>query len=129
MGDTVNLGSFLQENAWWLALVLAGALLLVVGIFLAAFLAHRKKKKTPEITHSLDKNEYFEAIGGETNLISKELRGSRIVLQLRDCDIVDQPKLKEIGVDGFILMSEKLTLVIKGDAKAVYEALFGKSDS
>ncbi len=58
--------------------------------------------------------------------MGKELKGSRIVLKLKDVNLVDQAKVKEAGVDGFILMSTQLTLVIKGDAKKVYETLFGE---
>ena len=33
-------------------------------------------------------------------------------------------KLKEAGVDSFIMMSDKLTLVIQGDAEKVNAAIF-----
>lgn len=122
MDNTVKIGSFLSENAWWLALIVAGLLLVAVIIFLFLFL--KTKKKAP--SHKVDKASYFFALGGEDNLIEKELKGSRIVLKLKDYEAVDKEKLKEIGVDGFIMMSEKLTLVIKGDAKKVYKTLFGE---
>ena len=36
-----------------------------------------------------------------------------------------EEKIKEAGVDGFIKMSDRLTLVIKGDAEEVEKVLFG----
>ena len=71
------------------------------------------------------KSEYLDALGGETNIIEKELRGSRIVLRLADYSKLDKEKLKEAGVDGFIMMSDKLTLVIKGSTEEAYKVIFG----
>jgi phosphotransferase system IIB component len=51
--------------------------------------------------------------------------GSRIVLVLKDYQKIDQAKLKEAGVDSFIEMSDRLTLVIKDNADKVYHTIFG----
>ena len=48
------------------------------------------------------------------------------MLKMQDYEKLDREKLKEAGVDGFILMSDRLTLVIKGDAEAVEKTLFGE---
>lgn len=113
--------SWLASSSWWLALILAGCLLIAV---LAIALAGIKKKGPKKLIAS--KETYFEAFGGEENILGKELRGSRIVLKLKDASKVDQASVKKAGVDGFILMSNQLTLVIKGDAKEVYFTLFGE---
>lgn len=112
--------SWLQESSWWLALILAGLLLL--SVLLIVLLGVKKKTPGKPIA---TKSAYFESFGGEDNILEKHLRGSRIVLKLKDVSKVDQEKIKEAGVDGFILMSTQLTLVIKGDAKKVYFTLFG----
>ena len=113
--------SWLASSSWWLALILAGCLLIAA---LAIVLAGIKKKAPKKPIAS--KETYFEAFGGEENILGKELRGSRIVLKLKDASKVDQASVKKAGVDGFILMSNQLTLVIKGDAKEVYFTLFGE---
>ena len=113
--------SWLASSSWWLALILAGCLLIAA---LAIVLAGIKKKAPKKLIAS--KETYFEAFGGEENILGKELRGSRIVLQLKGASKVDQASVKKAGVDGFILMSNQLTLVIKGDAKEVYFTLFGE---
>ena len=113
--------SWLASSSWWLALILAGCLLIAA---LAIVLAGIKKKAPKKLIAS--KETYFEAFGGEENILDKELRGSRIVLKLKDASKVDQASVKKAGVDGFILMSNQLTLVIKGDAEEVYFALFGE---
>ena len=113
--------SWLASSSWWLALILAGCLLIAA---LAIVLAGITKKTPKKLIAS--KETYFEAFGGEENILGKELRGSRIVLKLKDASKVDQASVKKAGVDGFILMSNQLTLVIKGDAEEVYFALFGE---
>ena len=118
----MEFNEFLMNNAWWLATACAGVVLL--SIILILVFAKRKKavpvsKKTP-----ISASAYLEALGGSDNVISHERKGSRIVLELKDYDIVDREKLKEAGVDGFIMMSSKLTLVIKGDAEKVERVLF-----
>ena len=113
--------SWLASSSWWLALILAGCLLIAA---LAIVLAGIKKKAPKKLIASTET--CFEAFGGEENILGKELRGSRIVLKLKDASKVDQASVKKAGVDGFILMSNQLTLVIKGDAKEVYFTLFGE---
>ena len=65
-------------------------------------------------------------MGGEGNVISHVRKGSRIELVLRDYSKIDKEKLKSIGVDSFLLMSNKLTLVVSGDAEKVEQTLFGE---
>ncbi len=113
---------FLGQNAIWICLSLSAITLLIVGLI---FLSGRKRKEViPEKV--ISKSEYISALGGEENILSKELRGSRIVLVLKDYEKLDRQKIKEAGVDGFIMMSDRLTLVIKGSAELVYKTIFGE---
>jgi len=128
--DSVN--DFLLYNSWWLALIAAG---LVVSVIVIIILTGKKrkankgepeKKKVNYRDKEAVKSSYFEALGGEDNIIEKKIEGSRINLVLKDYTIIDKEKLKEAGVDGFIKMSNKLCLVVKGDAAKVYKILFGE---
>jgi phosphotransferase system IIB component len=111
---------FLKTNSWWIALIFVGLIVLsIVSIYLSGI---KKKGKSP--TRPIDKNAYLMALGGEDNIVSKELVGSRIVLVLKDHEKIDRAKLKEAGVDSFVEMSDKLTLVIKNDAAKVYKTIF-----
>ena len=123
MGGTRDFNTFLKENGWWIALAVAGLVLLAVLSILIPTLLRRKKKPVRKVVVS----EYMDALGGEANIISHELRGSRIVVKLNDYSLLDKEKLKGAGVDSFILMSSKLTLVIRGDASVVYSLIFPQS--
>lgn len=117
------LNEFLQNYSWVIAI--AVGVVCLVAVFLLVFsIVRKKRKQIAQIKAGETKNEYLLALGGPDNILSKELKGSRIVLELADYEAVDREKLKEAGVSGFIMMSSKLTLVISGNAKEVYELLF-----
>ncbi len=113
---------YLAANAWWMSLCVA-ALIAVVAACI--FLFGKKKGKAKPQKKEISRSVYMDALGGEDNLISHSLTRSRIVLELKNYDLVDKEKLKEAGVDSFIMMSSKLTLVIKENAEAVDKTIFG----
>ena len=118
--DASSVDRFLKENAWWMALAVLAVLALVVALRL---LLKPKKKPTPR---PVEKSAYLSAMGGEENIVSHLRKGSRIELVLKDYSLLDKERLKAAGVDSFILMSNKLTLVIQGDAERVEKTLFGE---
>lgn len=115
---------FLLKNLWWM---IAIAVLIAIGAFFLIEALLAKKKKNPKVKIAT-KSEYLLALGGEDNILEKELKGSRIVVKLTDYSKVDEEKLKEAGVTGFIKMSDKLTLVIKDKAEVAYKVIFGNND-
>ena len=118
--DASSVDRFLKENAWWMALIVVAVLALIVALLL---LLKPKKKPTPR---PVEKSAYLSAMGGEENIVSHLRKGSRIELVLKDYSLLDKERLKAAGVDSFILMSNKLTLVIQGDAERVEKTLFGE---
>ncbi len=111
---------FLLKNIWWIAGI--GALVLIVLLIFIdkRFISKPKKAPVSEETASL----YLEALGGKDNIKEKSLEGSRIILRLNDYGAVNRDKLREAGVTGFIQMSDRLTLVVKGNAMEVYQKIF-----
>ena len=118
--DASSVDRFLKENAWWMALAVLAVFALVVALLL---LLKPKKKPAPR---PVEKSAYLSAMGGEENIVSHLRKGSRIELVLKDYSLLDKERLKAAGVDSFILMSNKLTLVIQGDAERVEKTLFGE---
>jgi len=98
--------SFIEEN-WWLILIVAVGIFLVV---LAVFLMLNRSKKHQK-TIKINNSELFEYLGGKDNLISHSLNGTRLTLVLRDYTKVNREKLKEIGVERVVEMSNKYILV------------------
>ena len=117
----LDFNSFLKQNALYLALGVVG--LIIVVLLLCFFLSKKNGKKEPSKIRG-NKSEYIDSFGGNDNLVDYKLIGSRIEVHLKDYSKLDKEKLKSAGVDGFILMSNKLSLVLKGDAKEVYKKIF-----
>ena len=117
----LDFNSFLKQNALYLALGVVG--LIIVVLLLCFFLSKKNGKKEPSKIRG-NKSEYIDSFGGNDNLVDYKLIGSRIEVHLKDYSKLDKEKLKSAGVDGFILMSNKLTLVLKVDAKEVYKKIF-----
>ena len=110
---------FLLKNLWWIVLVVV----LIVGAMILFFCFRPKKPKKPSVNVAGN----LEAIGGSDNVLSHALEGSRIVLRLKDYNKVDREKLKTKGATGFVLKSDKLTVVFKEHAQDVYRAMFPES--
>ena len=117
----LDFNSFLKQNALYLALGVVG--LIIVVLLLCFFLSKKNGKKQPSTIRG-NKSDYIDSFGGNDNLVDYKLIGSRIEVHLKDYSKLDKEKLKSAGVDGFILMSNKLTLVLKGDANEVYKKIF-----
>ena len=102
-----------------ITLVAAGVVLIGVGIFF--FIYYSKKNKKPKIEEPLvdfatpltdEENEFIDCLGGLDNIESFELRGeARLVLFLKDKNLIKREDLKKFSVERTLDMSEKLILV------------------
>lgn len=120
-GTIVLQGDFFLENLYWITGL---ASLAFVGLlFLVDHLLSKKELQKEKVLH--DGKTCILALGGEGNVVSKELEGSRITVVLRDYDCVNRDKLRDYGVSGFVKMSDRLVLVAKKDPADVYSKLFG----
>jgi phosphotransferase system IIB component len=113
---------YFMVNLWWI--ILLGVVFLIGLYFLVSFLV--RKAKARKAAPVVDQGKYLSALGGADNIVSANLVGSRIIVVLEDYSKINRPLLQEAGVTGFIEKSDKLTLVIKSNAKAVYDVLFNR---
>lgn len=128
---TLNpLNEFLKDNGIWLAIGLACIILiaLLLTFLLPSFLARRRKKKTKAASNiALDDEKkslrWVNALGGKDNIIERELKGSRIVLTLKDPGLIRKEELSELGVRSIMEEKKKTTLVIENDAETVFRLL------
>lgn len=127
LDDTqASFNEWLSQNAVYLAFALAGFILLCVLLLLFIPIAKKKKKSKKTV---IAKAQTMDALGGEENVLSHLRKGSRIELKLKNYDLLKKDELKEAGVDGFIQMSDRLTLVIRGNAEEVEKTLFGENST
>lgn len=122
-----SFNEWLGTYGLYISFALAGVVFLtVLGLFLYTYI--KGKKQGPMTTKSptkVIKNEaVLVALGGEDNILDHSLNGSRIILVLNNYDAVNVNALKELGVSSVVKMTNKITLVIKGDASSFYKSLF-----
>ena len=111
----------------YIAFALAGVVFLtVLALFLYTYIKGKKQGPIPTAKQTkIIKNEAaLEALGGAENILDHSLNGSRVILVLSNYDVVNVNALKEMGVSSVVKMTNKITLVVKGDASSFYKSLF-----
>ena len=78
-----------------------------------------KKNKDKHINSTYD--EIILNLGGKENIVEMTARGSRLSIVLKDNSLLNIDALKNIGVEGVIVMTSKVTLVIGEDALKLKE--------
>ena len=78
-----------------------------------------KKNKGKNINSTYD--EIILNLGGKENIVEMTARGSRLSIVLKDNSLLNIDALKNIGVEGVIVMTSKVTLVIGEDALKLKE--------
>lgn len=78
-----------------------------------------KKNKDKNINSTYD--EIILNLGGKENIVEMTARGSRLSIVLNDNSLLNIDALKNIGVEGVIVMTSKVTLVIGEDALKLKE--------
>ena len=117
-----NLNHFFSSYAFYIALGVA--ILIIVAIILIVIFSKRKGKPTVNKQDvKIDTNEWLEALGGRDNIMEKEAKGSRLVLKLQNPELINEEKLKELGVSNIMKMSNKITLVFEDQAEAILSQL------
>ena len=111
----------------YISFALAGVVFLsVLALFLYTYF--KGKKNGPIIqkqeTKVIKNEAVLSALGGAENILDHSLNGSRVILVLSNYDAVNVDALKELGVSSVVKMTNKITLVVKGDASSFYKSLF-----
>ena len=91
---------------------------IVICVIALVIIFTRKKKKAQVVD-----TDWFMALGGKENIKEAMAVGSRLVLKLVNQEEIDRDRLKELGVSSVLVMSNKVTLVIEGQAEKVAETI------
>ena len=95
------------------------SILAIVICLIALVIVLRRKKKNPRIVD----DDWFLALGGKENIKEATAVGSRLNLNLVNKDSIDRDRLKELGVSSVLVMSNKVTLVIEGQAEKIAQVI------
>lgn len=114
---SISINEFLSNNALWIALGFVGLIIVVVAIILIVSHVNKEKNKI----NPNENNELFDALGGKDNLISASLKGSRLTIKIKTNEKINQDKLKDIGIDNTIVMSNQITLILNDKTKEEFK--------
>lgn len=82
-----------------------------------------KKYKGNNITiNDPFKNEILDAFGID-NINNVEVEMSRLTVSVKDIDLVNPEKLKELGASGVLLVGDKVKCSFKDKAKEIYDLI------
>lgn len=117
MLDFLKLPMLIALEIWQIALIIGGGVLLGIVVVLILLFLKRKKKKP------IDNSVWLLALGGQDNIKEVNAVGSRLSLALVDKDRIDREQLKTLGVSSVLTMSNKVTLVIEGEAERIAQSI------
>lgn len=108
------------NNPLLITLFIVGGVVILIGIFLILYFLFFKKKQNKVKT---DNNSWFIALGNKENVTEIRGIGSRLTIKLIDKEKIDREKLKELGVTSVLVMFDKVTLVVEGQAEKIASIL------
>ena len=121
LSNSEDFNNFLKNNSWWIALICAVVIVIaVLAILLPRLLKKEKKPAKPVLNYEDSMN----LLGGKDNIVESKINGSRITVVLKNYDLVNKEEIEKLGVDRFILMSDRLILVAKENVEEIYKRLF-----
>lgn len=124
----MNLEFLMDVNG--VALLLLGvcilpiAVLLIIAIVLRIVKASKKAKERGEAKPALEQAESFLlAYGGKENIESSEIERNKIKVKVKDIELVDGEKLKELGATGVLLVGDEVRCSFGDNASNIYELI------
>lgn len=116
----VDFSNFLRTYAIWICLGIILIIFITLFFLLVLPKIRQKRKKATSISDAV---EWINSLGGSNNIINFSSSRSRLTLEVKDSSLVDQNKLKLLGVSSIIIMSQKIILVIDNGADEIKEKI------
>lgn len=107
---------FLLQNLWWI--IILGVVVLLGLIWLISFLISKNPKKRKGKVGDID---IFTYLGGKDNVLSFTVHGSRLIVKLKNKNLLQREELKALGVKGFVEKEEEITIVLSNELKERYK--------
>ena len=124
----IILTDWLQRNIFYVVVgIILAFIIFILGCLIVKFYLDKVKEnksssetKVEETNKKKSTNSLYdqiiELLGGIENIEESTVRGSRISLVLKNISLVKDEELKTLGVNGVIIMSSKVTLVVGDEA-------------
>lgn len=117
-----DLSAFLKSYAFYICLAIIAIIIFVI-LFVFLIPAIKRKKNHTSTLPVFPVDEWIIALGGKENISNVFAASSRLSLTLNDPSLMQQDKLKQLGVSNIIVMSTKVILVIEDKAEQIKKEL------
>lgn len=128
------IGSTFTGYEWYMILIYVVVVLGLVGLitylcihFSKGKIKNREEKKESEV-YVQKTSQVAQIFGGKENIISIEIRGSRVVVNVKTTNGIDPKKLDEEGLKGSIIMGQKVMFPVGSQAEEFAKDLKNKID-
>lgn len=119
---------------WYMILIYVVVVLGLVGLitylcihFSKEKIKNREEKKESEV-YVQKTSQVAQIFGGKENIISIEIRGSRVVVNVKTTNGINPKKLDEEGLKGSIIMGQKVMFPVGSQAEEFAKDLKNKID-
>lgn len=108
-------------NTYGIYIAIGFVALILICIVLIFIISHLKKKQKSD--KKVSKNELFAALGNNENIDSFDIKGSRLTIFFKNKELLDIEKIKLLGFDNYILLSNKITFTLNENNKKYIQDL------
>lgn len=121
LGNTFkyDLNQFLRVTAPYLCVALVLIIILVIVLIIVKSNERKGKDEKIDKLQTTNGGDWVVALGGKENIQEATAVGSRLTVTLVNQELMNQDKLKELGVSNIMTMSNKVILVIEDHAAYV----------
>jgi phosphotransferase system IIB component len=110
--DQLNL--FLKDNALLLVIIAVSLVILSILVIFLSGKHHASETNYDDVIRSL---------GGKNNIVCAKSNGSRVAITLIDDSLVDFVGLKKAGIEKYIKMTKKITILVGSDSSKLSQTL------
>jgi phosphotransferase system IIB component len=109
----MTIQEFIQNNLLYIGIG-AAVLILVVVLFVVL------KKRSQKVAHEdrVEKsNKLIDLLGGFSNIVHYEFRGSRFKVELKDLSLAQKEEIQALGANGIMEVNNTLQIILGNESK------------
>ena len=123
---------FLLSTQQWTLILLAIcvvpiAVLILLAIILRIKNSVKKSKKVEATPNDEQRLLFLEAFGGEDNYIDSTLERIKVIVKVKDPDLIQGDKIQELGAKGVLIVGNEVRCSFGDRAEYVYNTLSSKA--
>ncbi len=102
------------------------AILIVIAFVLRVIKAKKANDKEEQMTREVDpeiRKEFYDAYGGESNVLEVVNERSKIKIKVKDVELIDGDKIRELGALNVLIIGDEVRASFSDRAEYVYNIM------